>query len=58
MDDNLCEIDPTEGFPATLALRSGIEPITVEISLSIVVIDDNSEPECGESIAQLLINYS
>ena len=55
IEDDLCEIDPPEGFSALLAFRSGIEPITLEISLSIVVIDDNSEPECGESIIQLII---
>ena len=58
IQDDLCEINPNEVFSAHIEFRSGIQPITVAPENTLVIIDDNSEPECGESIIQLLINYS
>ena len=57
LEDDLCEIDPLEFFQTVLTFRSGNEPITVAPDVALVIIDDNSEPECGESIKIIIVNH-
>ena len=55
IDDDVCENDPNENFFVNLEYSSGIQPITVALNRATVTIDDDSEPECGESIILLVL---
>ena len=48
VDDDICELDPNENFVPTLEIGGGKQPITVDPALTEVIIDDISQPECGE----------
>lgn len=46
--DNNCEIEPFEDFFSTLRYESGVMPIIIDGTVTRVLIDDTSEPECGK----------
>ena len=48
IDDDICEIDPNESFFSSLEFGGGELPITVDPSLTEVIIDDTNQPDCGE----------
>ena len=47
-DDDICEDDSNENFLSSLEFGGGEQPITVDPSLTKVIIDDTNQPECGE----------
>ena len=47
-DDDICEDDPNENFFSSLEFGGGEQPITVDPSLTEIIIDDTNQPECGE----------
>ena len=49
LQDGLCEHPDLEDFFANLAYVSGIQNINIIQDRTQVLIDDSSEPECGES---------
>ena len=46
--DDDCEDDPYEDFFSSLALVSGVQPITVIRPRAQVIINDSLEPECSK----------
>ena len=46
--DEFCEFPEPEDFFANLAYVSGIQDIIIVRERTRVIIDDSSEPECGE----------
>ena len=51
IDDDICETEPVEDYFALLQFVSGDQPIIIGPSLTHVIINDTSEPECGEIIS-------
>ena len=49
LQDRLCEHPDLEDFLVNLAYVSGIQNINILRDRTRVLIDDSSEPECGES---------
>ena len=49
LQDGLCEHPVPDDFFANLAYVSGIQNINIVQDRTQVLIDDSSEPECGES---------
>ena len=48
IDDDICEDDPNEYFFSSLEFAGGEQPITVDPSLTEIIIDDTNQLECGE----------
>ena len=48
LDDDICEFDPDENFFSSLVFGDGKQPIMVDPPMTEVIIDDLSQPECGE----------
>ena len=46
--DDICEDDPNVNFFSNLVFGGGEQPITVDPSLTEVIIDDTNQPICGE----------
>ena len=62
LQDDECEHPELEDFLANLTYISGIQSINIVQDRTRVLIDDSSEPECGESrlsvITKTIINTS